>query len=160
MPAKVNVNMRTVVHAGSNGIASAFPDVCKTPTPGGPVPIPYPNISQSSDTSKGSSSVKMDGNPIMLKDSEFKMSSGDEAGSAGGNVVTNKIKGPAQFAMYSFDVKVEGKNVPRQLDIMMHNKAATSGTPPFPCMQPGGAGPLIMNSEEKTGKLVKVEWVK
>jgi hypothetical protein len=22
-----------------------FPDVCKTPTPGGPVPIPYPNIS-------------------------------------------------------------------------------------------------------------------
>jgi hypothetical protein len=22
----------------------AFPDVCKTPTPGGPVPIPYPNI--------------------------------------------------------------------------------------------------------------------
>ena len=160
MPAKVNVNMRTVVHAGSNGIASAFPDVCKTPTPGGPVPIPYPNISQSSDTSKRSSTVKMDGNPIMLKDSEFKMSSGDEAGSAGGNVVTNKIKGPAQFAMYSFDVKVEGKNVPRQLDIMMHNKAATSGTPPFPCMQPGGAGPLIMNSEEKTGKLVKVEWVK
>lgn len=160
MPAKVNVNMRTVVHASSNGIASAFPDVCKTPTPGGPVPIPYPNISQSSDTSKGSSSVKMDGNPIMLKDSEFKMSSGDEAGSAGGNVVTNKIKGPAQFAMYSFDVKVEGKNVPRQLDIMMHNKAATSGTPPFPCMQPGGAGPLIMNSEEKTGQLVKVEWVK
>ena len=84
MPAKVNVNMRTVVHAGSNGIASAFPDVCKTPTPGGPVPIPYPNISQSSDTSKGSSTVKMDGNPIMLKDSEFKMSSGDEAGSADG----------------------------------------------------------------------------
>jgi hypothetical protein len=22
----------------------AFPDVCKTPIPGGPVPIPYPNI--------------------------------------------------------------------------------------------------------------------
>jgi hypothetical protein len=160
MPAKVNVNMRTVVHSSSNGIASAFPDVCKTPTPGGPVPIPYPNISQSSDTSKGSSSVKMDGNPIMLKDSEFSMSSGDEAGSAGGNVVTNKNKGPAQFAMYSFDVKVEGKNVPRQLDIMMHNKAATSGTPPFPCMQPGGAGPLIVKSDEKKGKLIKVEWVK
>jgi hypothetical protein len=159
MPATVNVNMRSVVHKGSGGIASAFPDVCKTPTPAGPVPIPYPNISKSSDTSKGSSTVKMDGNPIMLKDSEFMMSTGDEAGSAGGNVVTNKIKGPAQFMMYSFDVKVEGKNVPRQLDIMMHNKAATSGTPPFPCVQPGGAGPLIVQNADEKGEVTKAEWV-
>jgi len=160
MPATVTVNMRTVVHKSSNGIASAFPDVCKTPSPAGPIPIPYPNISQSTDTSKGSKKVKADGNSIMLKDSEFRMSTGDEAGSAGGNVVTNKIKGPAQFILYSFDVKVEGKNVPRQLDIMMHNKSATSGTPPFPCLQPGGAGPLITKSDEKKGKVVKIEWVK
>lgn len=26
----------------------AFPDVCKTPSPGGPVPIPYPNIGTAS----------------------------------------------------------------------------------------------------------------
>jgi hypothetical protein len=104
MPATVNVNMRSVVHQSSSGMASAFPDVCKTPAPPAPpIPIPYPNISKSSDTSKGSQSVKMDGNPIMLKDSEFMMSTGDEAGSAGGNVVTNKIKGPAKFIMYSFD---------------------------------------------------------
>ncbi len=160
MPATVNVNMRSVVHQSSNGIASAFPDVCKTPSPVGPVPIPYPNISQSSNTSKGSQTVKMDGNPIMLKDSEFSMSTGDEAGSAGGNVITNKIKGPAAFLMYSFDVQVEGKNVPRQLDIMMHNKSQISGTPPFPCMQPGGAGPLITQDESKKGDIVKVEWQK
>ena len=31
--------------SGHQGSAlSAFPDVCKTPGPGGPVPIPYPNI--------------------------------------------------------------------------------------------------------------------
>jgi len=101
----------------------------------------------------------MDGNPIMLKDSEFSMSTGDEAGSAGGNVVTNKIKGPASFTMYSFDVKVEGKNVPRQMDIMMHNKSQISGTPPFPCMQPGGAGPLVMQSEDNNGQITKAEWV-
>ena len=160
MPATVNVNFRTVVHASSSGITSAFPDVCKTPTPGGPIPIPYPNISQASDTSKGSSTVKCDGNPIMLKDSEFQMSSGDEAGSAGGNVVTNKIKGPSKFMMYSFDVKADGKSVPRQLDIMIANiSGETPGTPPFPCMQPGGAGPPMAGDlDEKKGEVVAVAW--
>ena len=33
-------NCRGIVHKGSNGISIVFPDVCKTPTPGGPVPIP------------------------------------------------------------------------------------------------------------------------
>ncbi|MCK5508874.1 MAG: DUF4150 domain-containing protein [Desulfobacterales bacterium] len=161
MGVTVNVNMRSVVHKSSSGIASAFPDVCKTPAPPSPspIPIPYPNISKSSDTSKGSKKVKMDGNPIMLKDSEFSMSTGDEAGSAGGNMVTNKTKGPAAFMMYSFDVKVEGKNVPRQLDIMMHNKSAISGTPPFPCMQPGGMAPLITKEKEKKGDIIKIEWI-
>jgi len=160
MGVTVNVNMRSVVHKGSSGIATAFPDVCKTPAPPSPspIPIPYPNISKSSDTSKGSKKVKMDGNSIMLKDSEFRMSTGDEAGSAGGNMVTNKTKGPAKFIMYSFDVKVEGKNVPRQLDIMMHNASAISGTPPFPCLQPGGMGPLVTKDEEEKGEIIKIEW--
>jgi hypothetical protein len=33
----------------------------------GPVPIPYPNIGKSSDTSRGPSSVKVDGNMPMTK---------------------------------------------------------------------------------------------
>lgn len=32
--------------AVAQGIAFAFPDVCNTPTPGGPVPVPYPNVAQ------------------------------------------------------------------------------------------------------------------
>ena len=46
----VGVDNLSVVHKNSEGITIAFPDVCKTPTPGGPIPIPYPNIAQSSDT--------------------------------------------------------------------------------------------------------------
>src|SRR5437763_1288828 len=38
MPATAGVNFRTVVHAGSSGIANASPDVCKTPSPAGPTP--------------------------------------------------------------------------------------------------------------------------
>ena len=51
MPVTVGVNNMSVVHAGSNGISIAFPDVCKTPAPPAPfVPIPYPNIAKSGDT--------------------------------------------------------------------------------------------------------------
>ncbi len=133
MPATTNVNFRTVVHEKSSGMAMFFPDVCKTPAPpAGPIPIPYPNIAQSTDTDGGSTKVKIDGCPIMLKDSNFKMSSGDEAGSAGG-VMSSCTKGKAEFLNYSFDVKIEGKNVPRLGDMMLGNK---KNTPPMPEIQP------------------------
>ncbi|GAB4229317.1 MAG: hypothetical protein OHK0028_03350 [Deltaproteobacteria bacterium] len=148
MPATVNVNNRTVVHASSNGIATAFPDVCKTPTPGGPIPIPYPNIAQSSNTAMGSKTVKMDGNPIMLDGSNFSTSTGDEAGSAGG-VVSNTIKGKAEFVNYSFDVKVEGKNVPRLGDLMLQNKMSSPNTPPMPEVQPPIIGLASLDDEKK-----------
>jgi hypothetical protein len=132
MPVTVGVNFLSVVHASSNGVSIAFPDVCKTPSPAGPIPIPYPNIAKSSDTSKGTSKVKCDGNPVCVKDSNFSTSTGDEAGSAGGGVVSNKIKGKAEFVMFSFDVKFEGKGVCRAFDIMLHND---KNTPPFPVLQ-------------------------
>jgi hypothetical protein len=142
MPVTVGVNNLSVVHKDSGGVTIAFPDVCKTPTPGGPIPIPYPNIAQSTDTADGSKSVKMDGNPICLKDSNFRMSTGDEAGSAGGGVISNKIKGKAEFVNFSFDVKVEGKNVARAFDLMLHND---KNTPPFPVLQ----GPVVAMGEQK-----------
>ena len=74
----------------------------------------------SSDTDKGTQKVKCDGNPVCVKDSNFKMSTGDEAGSAGG-IMSSKIKGKAEFVNYSFDVKIEGQNVPRKMDPMKQN---------------------------------------
>jgi hypothetical protein len=63
-----------------------------------------------------SEKVKCDGQSVCVKDSSFRMSTGDEAGTAGGGVASNKIKGKAEFVNYSFDVKFEGKNVARALD--------------------------------------------
>ncbi|MCI0379994.1 MAG: DUF4150 domain-containing protein [Gemmataceae bacterium] len=134
MPATINVNDKTVVHKSSGGISTAFPDVCKTPTPAGPVPIPYPNIAKSQDTAMGSTTTTMDGNPIMLKGSIYSMSTGDEAGSVGG-VVSGVIKGKAEFLNYSFDVKVEGKNVCRLSDLMGQNESSLN-IGGFPTMQP------------------------
>ena len=119
MGATVTVNSpNTVVHAGSVGQSPVFPDVCKTPAP--PVPIPYPNLARSSDAADTATTVHADGNKIMIKKSVFSTSTGDEAGSVGG-VVSNCIKGKAQFIAYSFDVKAEGQNVPRSVDMMKQN---------------------------------------
>lgn len=120
MPSKVFANGMGLSHKKSGGKSPIFPDVCKTPSPGGPVPLPYPNIGLSSDTDKGSKNVKIQGSPTMLKGSNFKKSSGDEPGSAGG-VVSSKTKGKCEFSLYSFDVKIEGKNVCRMGDMMVHN---------------------------------------
>ncbi len=135
MSVTVGVNFLSVVHKGSNGVTIAFPDVCKTPTPAGPIPIPYPNIAMSSDTAQGTTKVKCDGQPACVKDSNFSLSTGDEAGSAGG-VASSKIKGKAEFVNFSFDVMFEGKNATRAFDLMLHND---KNTPPFPVLQ----GPVI-----------------
>lgn len=153
MAASANVNNRTVVHKSSSGVAINFPDVCKTQCGPPVVPIPYPNIAKSSDTAKGSTSVKIDGNPIMLKDSNFSTSTGDETGAIGG-VVSGCTKGKAEFINYSFDVKIDGKNVPRLGDMMIQNK---KNTPPMPEVQP----PLVVvpsfEKEHVNNKIISVK---
>lgn len=120
-------NSRGIAHKGSGGMSPVFPDVCKTPTPGGPVPIPYPNIGKSSDTAKGPKSVKTDKKMPMVKGAVYSTSTGDEAGTAGGGVISGKIKGECEYMMYSFDVKFEGKNVCRMGDPLFHNKKNIMG---------------------------------
>jgi Toxin PAAR-like domain len=115
------VNARGVAHKGSGGMSTAFPDVCKTPAAPSPIPIPYPNIGQSSDTSGGPTTVTADGEMPMVKGAKFMKSSGDEAGSLGG-VMSGVNMGECEFMLYSFDVKFEGNNVCRLGDSLFHNK--------------------------------------
>lgn len=129
----VGANGRSVVHKNSGGTTVAFPDVCKTPSPAGPVPLPYPNVAKSSDATQTAKTVDVEDHPLCVKDSTFSTSTGNEAGTAGGGVFSGKTKGKAEFVTYSFDVKVEGKGVARALDLMTHND---KNTPPFPLMQP------------------------
>lgn len=119
-------NIQGFAHKGSGGMSLVFPDVCKTPTPGGPVPIPYPNLGKSSDTSQGSKKVKADGQMIMNKGAKYMMSTGDEPGTVGG-VLSSTFKQNCEFLMYSFNVMVEGKNVCRMGDPLWHNKKNICG---------------------------------
>ncbi len=117
----------------------AFPDVCFTPpqTPATPlgVPIPYPNTGIAKDTAKGSKHVKISGKEVILKNkSYFKKSYGDEAGRAPKKgIITSKNRGKVYFNSWSMNVKFEGKNVVRHLDLTTHNHASTPGnTLPWP----------------------------
>lgn len=160
MATTVDVNFMTASHKGSSGLSTAFPDVCKTPAPPAPpVPIPYPNIAKSSDLSKGSKKVKFDGKSVVLKSSKISTSTGDEAGTLKG-LISNKTKGKAQFQAYSFDVKVEGKNVCRLSDPTMQNMGSPANGAAFFHMQappkgPGGEEKLIKDACDNVKKSVE-----
>lgn len=132
MPVTVSVNNRTVVHKDSGGKSIAFPDVCLTQVGPAVVPIPYPNMAQSSDLGNGARSVFADGHPMGHEKSVFTTSTGDEAGGHKG-VASGTNKGKAEFVSFSFDVNVEGKGVVRAFDQMIHNN---KNTPPTVLLQP------------------------
>lgn len=140
MANKVFANgMELACKSGQGKSICAFPDVCMTPpqTPATPpgVPIPYPNTGMATDTTKGSKSVKISGKEVMLKNkSYFKQSLGDEAGCAPKKgLITSKNKGKVYFNAWSMNVKFEGENVVRNLDITTHNHASPiPNSPPMP----------------------------
>ena len=124
---KVNGSNNGLIHKGSGHKAKCTaPDVCKTPSPGGPVPVPYPMIlSKSSDLKGGTTTVKADGGQmIAVKGSEYATCNGDEAGTAGGVVSSTNMK-EAKFILFSFDVKMDGKNACRNNDKMTMNHQNT-----------------------------------
>jgi len=129
-------NMEVSCKAAAGKSICAFPDVCFTPptTPATPpgVPIPYPNTGMASDCTSGSSSVKISGQEVMLKNkSYFKRSTGDEAGCAPKKgVMTSVNMGKVYFTMWSMDVKAEGENVVRHFDLTTHNHASFPGNSP------------------------------
>lgn len=97
-------------------------DVCKTPSPGGPVPAPYPNIAQVTQADGGTCAgkVKILNKPCCSTKTKITMSSGDEAGTVGG-VVSSKFKGPALYKKGSAKVKVEGAPLTHAMSMVSMN---------------------------------------
>ncbi|SFO11580.1 PAAR-like domain-containing protein [Nitrosospira briensis] len=132
--------MELACKAGSGKTICAMPDVCFTPpenpaTPPG-VPVPYPNTGFASDTTEGSKTVMISGKEIMLKNkSYFKKSTGDEAGCAAKKgMLSSTNTGKVYFIKWSMDVKFEGENVDRHLDMTTdnHNSPNANEAVPWP----------------------------
>lgn len=126
MAQTVFVNGRGVVHAKSGGSSTVFPNPCKTPTPLGPTPLPYPSNGQSKKTTGGPKKVKVDGQMLMVKGATYSDTEGDKPGSGGG-VMSGCNSGVAEFMTYSSDVKFEARNVCRLGDSLFHNKKNAMG---------------------------------
>lgn len=109
------------------GQCFAFPDACKTPTPGGPVPIPYPNIGMVMQVTKESTKVKISGKGAVTKKSEMSRSQGDEAGTAGG-VVSNCNMNKILYKKGSAKVKIEGQPL-QHLTAMTGQNGANANMP-------------------------------
>lgn len=119
---EVFANGRSILHAG-DGLThtAAAPDVCKTPSPGGPIPVPYVNAASDSDLARGTKSVRIESSAVALASSNLRTSTGDEPGTAGGGIISSKTKGKLTWGTSSADVRFEGKGVARFMDVTHHN---------------------------------------
>ncbi len=107
----------------------AFPDVCKTPAAPGPVPIPYPNIGMALQKDKipKEKKVKAALDAAGYKNVEVK-SVGDEPGTFK-SLVSAKAFAGNPFTIFSFDVKMEGKNTSRLMGHEMTHAVQQSHAP-------------------------------
>jgi uncharacterized Zn-binding protein involved in type VI secretion len=114
----------------SEGKCVATPNVCKTPTPGGPVPIPYPSIAMpvQADSKTLAESVLICGFPAATTLTQIPMSSGDEAGTLGG-VVSNKNMGSCKYTLGSFMVRMEGQEAVYHGAMIAHNNHSNPNMP-------------------------------
>lgn len=117
--------------SNGGGQCAGFPDVCKTLVGPSVIPLPYPNIAMCNQA-KGSTCskrVKIINKKAMTTKSEISMSSGDEAGCAGGGVVSSKFKGPAKYKKGSGKVKVEGSPMVHLTSMIGLNGGANANCP-------------------------------
>ena len=107
---------------------STPPDVCNTPTPAGPTPIPYVNIFQCNMVTPNTacSKVFIAGSPALTVKSQTAISNGDEPGNAGG-VVSGKFIGKGEFIKGSMKVTLEGNAAVTQGATTKHNDGNAVG---------------------------------
>jgi len=89
------------------GMDMGFPDVCLTPTPAGPIPIPYPNIAMGPTAIPAQVMVLAMCTPMHNMGTSIPLTNGDNAGVAMG-VASGMVMGPARHVLPSFTTIVGG----------------------------------------------------
>ena len=84
-----------------------FPDVCLTPSPVGPVPIPYPNIAMGPTAVGAAYTVLLGAMPAHNMSTQIPLTNGDNAGVATG-VASGMVMGPSRSLTASFTVLMGG----------------------------------------------------
>jgi len=100
------------VNSRAGGQDFAFPDVCLTPPPGGPVPIPYPNLASGPMAVGAVYNILIATMPVHSMRTTIPMTSGDNAGVATG-VASGMVMRPWRHLTGSFTVLMGGCQGPR-----------------------------------------------
>jgi hypothetical protein len=113
------------------GMDMGFPDVCLTPTPAGPVPIPYPNISAGPMGVPAAYNVLFMGTPAHNMSTTIPLTNGDNAGVASG-VASGTVMGPSKHLTAAFTVLVGGMPATRLTSMSLQNNTNCPGVRTVP----------------------------
>jgi len=108
------------------GMDTGFPDVCLTPTPAGPIPIPYPNIAMGPMGVPPAPTVLFGGAPAHNMSTVIPLTNGDNAGVALG-VASGMVMGPARHLTAAFTVIVGGMPATRLTSMSLQNSTNCPG---------------------------------
>lgn len=103
-------------------ICFAFPDVCDTQVGSNIVPIPYPNVGNLGEADNVSTNVYVEGDAVILKNSQIPTTTGDEPG------IPDKTKGKVEFSSASKSVFVNNQPVVRMFDSTTQNNGNAAGS--------------------------------
>ena len=108
------------------GTDMGFPDVCLTPSPVGPVPIPYPNIGMGPTAIPSCVNVLFMGTPAHNMATTIPLSNGDNAGVALG-VASGLVMGPVRHMTGAFTCLVGGMPGTRMTSVAIQNNTNCPG---------------------------------
>lgn len=108
------------------GTDIGFPDVCLTPSPAGPVPIPYPNIGMGPTAVPAQVKVFYFFTPAHNMATTTTISNGDNAGVATG-VASGMVMGPDRHLTASFTVLVGGMPATKMTSVALQNSTNCPG---------------------------------
>lgn len=103
-----------------------FPDVCLTPSPVGPIPIPYPNIAVSATHVPSVFNVIIGGGLAENLLTSGTLSNGDNAGVATG-VASGVVMGPDRPMLGSFKTLIGGAPATRLTTMNIQNSTNAPG---------------------------------
>ncbi|MFC3147638.1 DUF4150 domain-containing protein [Piscinibacterium candidicorallinum] len=113
------------------GMDMAMPDVCLTPTPAGPVPIPYPNMAMGNMAIPNCPTVLVMGMPIHNMATTIPMTNGDNPGVNLG-VASGTVMGPSRHLTGSFTTIAQGAPVTRLSSMSLQNSTNAPGARTVP----------------------------
>jgi hypothetical protein len=113
------------------GMDTGFPDVCLTPSPVGPVPVPYPNVAAGPMAVNAVYNVLYGGAPAHNLGTVIPMTNGDNAGVALG-VASGTVMGPSRHLTGAFTVLIGGMPATRVTSMSLQNSTNCPGVRALP----------------------------